>query len=70
MMNYYIINKNTDNNGNNEVHTSECTHLPSIFNQVSLGYFSNGKDAVAYAKKNGYPNADGCYYCANEAHKG
>mgnify|MGYP000894725497 CR=1 FL=1 len=66
----YIINKNTDNNGYNEVHTTDCGHAPAVYNQDSLGWFSNAKPAVSHAKNNGYPNADGCYYCCEEAHRG
>ena len=69
-MAYYIINKNEDDKGRNEVHTTTCGHLPLVQNRVSLGYFSDGKAAVSYAKSIGWKKADGCYYCANEAHKG
>lgn len=66
----YIINKNTDNNGKNEVHNTSCEHLPLLQNQVSLGWHANANAAVTYAKSIGWNNADGCYYCCNEAHKG
>lgn len=66
----YIINKKQDNKNNNEVHTTECAHLPESLNQVSLGAFDNGEQAVKYAEEHGYPNADGCYHCCNEAHHG
>lgn len=66
----YIINTNTDEKGYNEVHTTECYHKPEIQNQKSLGWHSNATDAVNYAKNNGYPSADGCYYCCNEAPHG
>lgn len=66
----YIINKNKDDKGYNEVHTTTCEHLPESWNKVKLGWFENGIEAVNYAKNNGYSNADGCYYCCNEAHHG
>lgn len=66
----YLINKNKDSNGNNEVHTSNCAYKPSISNQVSLGWFANENQAVKYAKQNGWPDADGCYYCCRNAHTG
>lgn len=69
-MSNYIINKNQDSKGYNEVHTTSCTHLPEVKNQVALGWFTDAKSAVAYAKSNGYPTADGCYYCCADAHKG
>lgn len=69
-MPYYIININQDKKGLNEVHTTECTRKSKPENSVSLGYHSNAKAAVNYAKLNGWKEADGCYYCCNEAHKG
>lgn len=66
----YIINKNSDNNGNNEVHTTTCAHLPLSSNQEQLGWHLNGTYAVAYAKSIGWKNADGCKHCAFEAHNG
>ena len=69
-MSYYIINKNKDNHGYNEVHKDHCVRLPEVQNRVSLGHFSSDGQAVAYARNNGYPNADGCYYCCSSAHRG
>lgn len=66
----YIINKNLDENGRNEVHVTTCSHLPLLRNQVSLGWHPNARSAVAYAKQIGWKYADGCYYCCNEAHHG
>ena len=68
---YYYINLNTTNPGNhNEVHTENCRYLPAARNRDYLGSFSNARAAVQYAKSIGYPNADGCFYCCREAHKG
>lgn len=67
---HYIINKNKDSKGYNEVHQTTCSHLPETKNQIQLGWFPNATSAVSYAKKNGYPNADGCYYCCTAAHRG
>lgn len=69
-MTYYIINKNEDNKGNNEIHNTSCGHLPLAQNQVSLGWQNDAKSAVSYAKSIGWKNADGCYYCCEEAHHG
>lgn len=66
----YIINKNKDEKGLNEVHTTTCLHLPKMTNWDNLGYHSNEIEAVNYAKRNGYPNADGCKYCCPLAHNG
>ena len=67
-MNHYIINKNADSKGYNEVHTTSCDHLPASENQVDLGYHVDSVSAVAYAKLSGWKNADGCYHCCREAH--
>lgn len=69
-MAYYIINKNSDDNGRNEVHTATCSYLPYWQNQESLGWHTDAVAAVDYAKRNGWKNADGCYFCCNQAHHG
>jgi len=67
-MKFYYVNKNAQANGDHEVHTDGCTHLPDVKNREDLGSFDNCKDAVKKAKKI-YPKADGCYYCLKECHK-
>ncbi len=69
-MPYYIINRNTDENGRNEVHTTDCRYLPLTENQVSLGWHVDAVSAVAVAKLSGWKHADGCYYCCSSAHNG
>lgn len=69
-MSNYIINKNVDNKGYNEVRKLSCMHLPASCNRILLGTFSNEVQAVNYAKKIGYYNADGCYFCCPLAHRG
>lgn len=64
----YYVNKNAQSNGDHEVHKEDCYRLPEPENRLSLGYFTNCKDAVIAAKKI-YPTADGCYYCSPECHK-
>ncbi len=67
----YIINVNEDEKGYNEVHNeTTCSHLPATYNRKTLGNFSNEIDAVSYAKRIGYTNADGCAHCCPLAHKG
>lgn len=66
----YIINKEKTDGIYNEVHTTTCGHLPILNNREGLGYFTNANDAVLYATSNGYPKADGCYYCCKEANRG
>lgn len=66
----YIINVEKTDGRFNEVHTTSCAHRPSVYNQRALGWHADAVDAVAYAKRNGYPDADGCKYCSSEAHHG
>lgn len=68
-MYHYLINKNKDENGRNEIHkTNICGHLPALQNRVNLGYFSADDEALRYARRIGYSDADGCYYCCEEIH--
>lgn len=68
----YIINKNTDANGNNEIHNLDkfpsCGHLPMVENREVLGNFQTDKEALSHAKKMGWKNADGCYFCCESIH--
>jgi len=66
----YIINKEKTDGKYNEVHTTTCNHLPILNNRENLGYFANAKAAVVYATTNGYPKADGCNFCCEEANRG
>lgn len=67
-MAYFYINKNQQENGDYEVHTTGCTHAPVEQNRVGIGYFDNSIQAVAEAKRK-WPNAqiNGCYYCCPES---
>lgn len=69
-MNYYYLNNNRQPNGDFEVHRVDCAHGADPSNQLGLGYFSNGIEAVAAAKQK-YTNVaayiNGCYYCSPES---
>jgi len=70
-MYYFIINQNADENGRNEIHNFfVCEHLPASHNRITLGWFTSEYEALQYARCNGFPNADGCYYCCNNIHHG
>jgi len=69
----YIVNRNAQPNGDNEVHQYprwNCTSpdYPAVHNQVQLGYFAACSGAVSEAKRLGYSKANGCFYCANACH--
>ncbi len=63
----YYVNKNTDNQGDHEVHADSCGHLPNAENRIYLGIFSNCDDAVIAAKTH-FPNVNGCYHCSRACH--
>ena len=67
----FIINRNTQPNGDNEVHNTStgCLHMPAPENQINLGSHSSCHGAVAQAKQQ-WPNnrINGCYYCCNPCH--
>lgn len=69
-MSQYIINTKKTDESFNEIHKTTCSHLPYSWNQDKLGYFSDDFSAIAYAKINGYPDADGCAYCCGAVHHG
>lgn len=66
-MKKYYVNKNTQSNGDHEVHDEHCKYLPSAENRIYLGEFSNCKDAVKEAKKH-YTQVNGCKTCSNDCH--
>ncbi|MCI5166965.1 MAG: hypothetical protein D3903_12945 [Candidatus Electrothrix sp. GM3_4] len=67
----YIVNKNAQDNGDHEVHDNSagCLHMPSIKNQLYLGFHLLCNGAVIEAKKK-LPGerVNGCYYCCNPCH--
>jgi hypothetical protein len=63
-MKYYVNNK-AQSNGDQEIHTENCTFQPS--DKKYLGEFSNCSDAVKEAKKT-YSKSDGCETCSNACH--
>jgi len=64
----YIVNRNSQPNGDHEVHKLSCTRLPDPANRMPLGEHASCSTAVAKAKKT-YPTADGCAYCSPACHK-
>ena len=63
----YYVNKNTQANGDHEVHKSGCQYLPDQENMHYLGNFYCCYPAVEQAKKI-YPTADGCVHCLPACH--
>lgn len=44
-MKHYYFNNGTDIHGNHEVHTEDCTFLPSVSNRTYIGYYSDCSSA-------------------------
>jgi hypothetical protein len=65
----YYVNKNSQGNGDHEVHTFSCSFLPLEHNRVYLGDFSSCSPAVTEAKKY-YLAANGCAYCSSLCNTG
>ena len=66
-MDKYYVNKNAQNNGDHEIHTSHCRFLPKDENRIYLGYYTNCQPAVEKARDY-YDNVDGCAYCSSRCH--
>lgn len=66
-MSRYYVNKNAQNNGDHEVHTTGCSYMPKEENKISLGICQNYQEAVRKAKDH-YSQSNGCYYCCNACH--
>lgn len=64
MARYYVNNK-AQANGDHEVHTTGCSHMPS--DKKDLGDHDNCQSAVREAKKT-YKQSNGCYWCCRECH--
>jgi hypothetical protein len=67
-MRIYYINKKPQNDGFHDIHTSDCSYLPSAEYKEYLGVFDHWKHALKRAKKM-YSNANGCPHCLKECHK-
>ena len=67
-MTAYCMNKQSQANGDHEVHTYGCSYLPGEGNRHYLGEFDSCAPAVRAAKAEGYPTANGCYHCSYPCH--
>jgi len=66
-MKKYYVNKNSQSNGDHEVHDESCIYIPLVDNRKYLGIFSSCKDAVTEAKKT-YRKSNGCATCSKSCH--
>jgi len=63
----YYVNKNSQPNGDHEVHESRCSWFSLVKDSEYLGAFDTCKPAVAKARSLSY-NANGCAYCCSACH--
>jgi len=63
----YYVNDHQQLNGDHEVHTDSCIHLPSATNRTYLGTFASCHDAVSAARRI-HRQVNGCRFCANDCH--
>jgi hypothetical protein len=63
----YYMNKNSQSNGDNEVHKQGCSWMPKPENRLYLGDFTSCHGAVAKAKTID-SDADGCKHCSPACH--
>ena len=65
----YYVNKQKQDNGDHEVHKSDCDYLPNEENRIYLGEFTSCHGAVEKAKEH-FPQSNGCIHCSPECHTG
>jgi len=66
-MDRYLVNRNPQEGGEHEVHTTDCDHLPEPENRIDLGYHDDCEGAIQAAKKY-FTHVDGCFYCCEPCH--
>lgn len=64
----YYVHKLKDAQGDHEVHTEDCKHLPLLKNREYLDDYPSCAPAVQLAKNRGYHPVNGCYWCCNPCH--
>lgn len=50
-MSLFYVDKNTQDNGDHEIHTASCSHSPGLKNCDALGYHTACSTALDAAKK-------------------
>jgi hypothetical protein len=63
----HYVNANEQGDGDHEVHTSMCRHLPDEPNRVYLGDFVTCAPAVVAARQM-FHQSNGCAHCSNARH--
>ena len=68
-MSAYYVNKNSQSNGDHEIHVLGCSYFPKKENAEYLGNFTYCDFAILEAKKK-YDQVNGCFYRSKECHTG
>jgi hypothetical protein len=63
----YYVNKLAQDNGDHEVHQSDCSYIPTVGNKLYLGEFASYHGAVQEAKRH-FSQVNGCLHCSLECH--
>ena len=66
-MAYFYVNRNSQANGDHEVHTTGCSFMPQTENRIFLGDHTSCGLAVKKAREY-YSQVNGCYYCSKPCH--
>ena len=61
----YVVNRNAQSNGDQEVHKEGCLFTPS--SSIDLGHHDSCHTAVAAAKRH-YVQSNGCATCSPACH--
>lgn len=64
MLTYYFYNRNTNAEGNHQVHAPDCSHSPEAEDTIALGMHANCEEAIRYAEAfTGKTNFGNCTCC-------
>lgn len=63
----YYVNRNSQSNGDHEVHVFGCSVMPQPENRIYVGEHYTCVTAVVAAKQL-YYQSNGCYWCCNPCH--
>ncbi len=63
----YYVNKQSQANGDHEVHRQGCSFMPAEHNRLYLGDYAHCAPAVREAKRH-YPRSNGCAFCSPDCH--
>lgn len=66
-MDMYYVNRNSQTNGDHEVHKVGCSFFPDAGNTIYLGIYADCRPAVVEARRY-FAQVNGCYFCSPSCH--